>query len=185
MKNPLCIFCGGSSRRMGRDKARLMLVDETLLERQIRRAEASFDEILLLSGPNRYDVTLRQIPDAMDDAGPLSGLLVALEDACLRHSQIAVLPVDVPFLSLKTLKTLSEAGLSDQEDGLLLRSDDRVQPLAGVYNTNVASQLRTFLENGQRMVMKFVESLRIDYLDVDEEELRNINFPGDFKQIQK
>ncbi len=181
-QTPLYIFCGGKSRRMGRDKALLLHDGETLLNRQIRRASLFFDDVILLGGPNRYETSLRQIPDAIPDAGPLSGLLAALEDAPSAQGQIAVLPVDVPFVSDETLQLLSSTQISEKADALVLRSEERIQPLAGIYTRPMAPELRKRLENGQRMVMKFLESVRVDYSDVEKKELLNLNAPGDIKK---
>ena len=165
---------------MGRDKALLVLEGETLLNRQIRRSSRFFDNIILLSGPNHYETSLRQIPDAIPDAGPLSGLLSALEDTKPGQEQIAVLPVDVPFISDQTLQLLSSKKSTGQTDAWVLRNGERIQPLAGVYSRAIASELRVRLESGHRMVLKFLETLEVAYLDVGKNELRNINYPGDF-----
>ncbi|MCC5908625.1 MAG: molybdenum cofactor guanylyltransferase [Balneolaceae bacterium] len=177
---PLYIFCGGSSRRMGRDKAHLLLDGETLLNRQIRQASRFFDNIILLSGPNRYETSLRQIPDAIPDAGPLSGLLAALEDSKPGQEQIAVLPVDVPFVSDQTLQLLSSKQIFGQADAWVLRNGERIQPLAGIFTRAITRELRMNLQNGHRMVMKFLETLEVGCLNVGKNELRNINFPEDY-----
>lgn len=180
---PLYIFCGGGSRRLGRDKALIELDGETLLERQVRRAFPFFDQIILLSGSNHYDTPNRQIPDVLGNAGPLSGLLAALKDAELHHQQIAVIPVDVPFLADSTMKILSEYTLSENTDAATLCAGEVVQPLAGLYKCNISANLQQWIDGGQRMVMKFLEQLHLEHIRVMENELRNINFPGDVEKF--
>ena len=51
----IVILAGGESRRMGRDKLRLTLEGEALLERALRRWEAEFPRVLVSVGdPGRY-----------------------------------------------------------------------------------------------------------------------------------
>lgn len=168
---------------MGRDKALLMVEDEPLLNRQIRCASPYFSETILLNGPNRYDVNLRSVPDAINDAGPLSGLLAALKDAGSSYDQIAVIPVDLPSLSDETLARLATVSLSGGPDALLLTDGRSPQPLAGIYRTSVINPLQHFLDSGQRMVMKFLEQLQADHLTVPPEELTNINYPEDYRSL--
>ncbi len=74
------LLCGGASRRIGRDKAMLPVGEKMLLEHQIGKCGNVFDEVVLLSGQKKYPVTHRHLFDRYNDAGPLSGLLAALED---------------------------------------------------------------------------------------------------------
>jgi len=42
------VLCGGESRRMGRDKAGVVLAGETLLARAVRTLAEVFDEVLVV-----------------------------------------------------------------------------------------------------------------------------------------
>ncbi|MCC5913343.1 MAG: molybdenum cofactor guanylyltransferase [Balneolaceae bacterium] len=179
----LYIFCGGGSRRMGRDKALLELNGETLLSRQVRRTAPLFAEIVLLAGGNSYDLPNRTVQDTIPNAGPLAGLLAALDDQKSADT-VAVLPVDIPNLTDSTLQLLSETNLTPDLDALTLQNDETVQPLAGIYTTALAQPLRHYLEDGQRMVMKFLGSIRSGSIEVTEDQLININYPDDYGKIR-
>lgn len=176
----LYILCGGKSRRMGSDKAMLNVGGDSLLERQIRKAKPFFDEIVLLTGRNSYQMDNRQLKDEIEDAGPLAGLLEALKDAA-SHSMryVAIIPVDLPGLSESTLKKLSESASADPSDAVLLQAGEDLQPLAGVYSTALRDKLTHYLESGNRMVFGFVNSLNFSTIEVNEKELKNVNRPGD------
>ena len=70
------VLCGGQSRRMGRDKARLVLEGETLVSRAIRALDAVSDEVVLATGERpRYPESGRRcVLDSVPDGGPLAGL---------------------------------------------------------------------------------------------------------------
>lgn len=181
IKHPLYILCGGHSKRMGTDKALLTLRNETLLERQIRRSSICFDEIALLSGDNHYQTHFRQIKDYMEQAGPLSALLAALYDAKSRYEYLSILPVDVPLLTHSTRIKLAETIPDHSSDAVILRHKERIQPLAGIYRTDIHQCLAEFLEKGGRRVMDFIAEQNIQFLDVTEVEVKNLNYPEDLQ----
>lgn len=177
----LYILCGGKSRRMGEDKATLMLGgNETLLSHQIRKASPYFREIVLLSGEKHYQVENRQVKDTFTNAGPLAGLLEALKDGA-NHAQrcISIIPVDLPNLSESTINKLAEIEPSETEDAVILQSGEDLQPLAGTYNTDLANQLDHYLKTQNRMVFGFLNSLNFSTIEVRADEMINLNRPED------
>lgn len=176
----LYILCGGQSRRMGEDKATIILGDETLLSLQICKASPFFREIVLLSGENHYRVENRQLKDTFTNAGPLAGLLEALRDGA-NHGQrcISIIPVDLPNLSDNTINKLAKTELAETEDAVILQSGVDRQPLAGTYNTDLANQLENYLQTRNRMVFGFVNSLNLSTIEVKADELINLNRPED------
>jgi len=178
----LYILCGGQSRRMGQDKAMLKLGDETLLSRQINKAAPFFKDILLLTGENEYKVDNRQIKDLFINAGPLAGLLEALKDGVNDGQRcISIIPVDLPNLSESAFNTLAKTEPSETEDAVILQSGEDLQPLAGIYNTNLTTQLKHYLQTRNRMVFGFVNRLNFSTIDVKRGELININRPEDLR----
>jgi len=72
------ILAGGDSQRMGSDKAKLLLGDQTLLERVIVTMRQMFPEVILSVRQPRPGIELPQVCDARDYAGPLAGLVSGL-----------------------------------------------------------------------------------------------------------
>lgn len=178
------ILCGGQSRRMGSDKALLKLNGESLLMHQIKKANNYFDEVVLLSGRKNYPVNLRQLKDDFEDAGPLAGLLKALKDGTdYSLSHIAIIAVDFPNVTEQTLKKITDSTPADSEDAVLLNSGDDLQPLAGVYKTNMVEKLEQYLSAGNRMVFGFANKLNCSVIEVDAKELKNVNRPDDLESI--
>lgn len=165
---------------MGRDKALIEVDGKRLLEQQVQKGKACFDEVILLNGQNIYSIENRRLPDKIEDAGPLAGLLEALTDGADHSlSQIAIIPVDLPFLSETTLKRLSKIEPGKTDDAVILKSDDDLQPLAGVYNTDLVGKLNSYLHTGNRMVFGFINQLRYSTIEVNKSELKNFNGPED------
>ncbi len=101
------LLAGGQSRRMGRDKA-LLLVDggRVLWERQLDVLRSLGPAELFISGPARpgfpYDVRL--LEDERPGLGPLSGIVAALE--AMTTPLLVVLAVDLPAMRADFLRGL-------------------------------------------------------------------------------
>ncbi|MCA1802927.1 MAG: molybdenum cofactor guanylyltransferase [Rhodothermaceae bacterium] len=174
------ILCGGHSSRMGRDKSGLIYEGKTLLERIANRTLPLFDTVTLLGANNYLESGLRQIPDAIDDAGPLGGLLAALLDT--KEDTIALLPVDLPLISDDTITKLSVKP-DLHLDALIAGSSSRVQPLLGQYKTRTATVLHNYLNTGKRSVMGFLDLIDHQTFAVDEQEITNINTPDQYEKL--
>jgi len=105
------LLTGGSSRRMGRDKAELVIAGERLADRAARALAAVCDPVLEV-GPGRSGL------EAVDDE-PRSGPLVALVagTAALRarehKSAVVLLGVDLPFVSEPLLRLVADHPAAD------------------------------------------------------------------------
>jgi len=174
------ILCGGHSSRMGRDKSGLVFEGKTLLDRLVNRTEHFFDTVTLLGADKYLESGIRQIPDAVADAGPLGGLLAALLDT--NEDTIALLPVDLPLISDDTLLKISVKP-DKKPDARIARSSSRVQPLLGLYRTHTAPVLHNYLNTGKRSVMGFLDLIDHHTFDVDEREITNINTPDQYKKL--
>jgi molybdenum cofactor guanylyltransferase len=179
----LYILCGGKSKRMGSDKSQLKINGSSFLTHLVNRTNTLFNSVILLSGTYPInDTEHRQIPDAVPDAGPLGGLLAAVHNTS--GTSIAILAVDLPLISDRTLKRLQSCS-PDPADALVAKSKQRVQPLAGIYRTKIATALEDYLQSGRRSVVGFFEEIHCDYFSVEEHEIRNINTPEDYHRFIK
>ncbi len=170
------LLCGGRSRRMGFDKARLEIEGETLLERCARQLETVSDELLIASGTQpRYGDLLSPRPNrrwVLDEGpaegdsgeerdGPLAGLLAGLEAS--RSELILAVACDMPGLEIGLLRALIERARSERLDVCLAavvrpgESRPVAQPLLGVYRRRLRPCLRQALQLGRRRLVDFHE----------------------------
>lgn len=176
------ILCGGHSSRMGRDKRSLMLGDKTFLSHLEEKIASVFDEITILGANHQVDSSYQQIPDLITDAGPLGGLLAALQHTA--HETIALLPVDLPQISESVLKYLRDVNLGEN-DAIIAKSISRLQPLVGIYKKSVLKRLMSYLQSGKRSVMGFIDVIEYSTFDVSEQDIININTPDDYDKLLK
>lgn len=180
MPETIYILCGGTSRRMGEDKALLPVEQFSMLERLSRRCSRYFSNCKLLSGNQQYNLPFEHIPDYLSDAGPLSAFAGALQHH--QGSCFAIIPVDMPLLEEATLHFLSRVNLPNHLDALIGTNSQRIHPLVGIYSTGVQQSLISYLDKGSRSVRGFLEQIRIRTFDLTPKESLNANTPDEYQK---
>lgn len=137
------ILCGGSSLRMGRDKATLSLAGKPMIQwvAEALSAGGITDVVALGADPSSSAITV--LPDREPGAGPLAALVGALE----RLGDLFVSPCDVPTLSPELVSQILTVAQATARP-VVLAFSDRLEPLIGVYRAMAAPALRAALENG-------------------------------------
>lgn len=181
------LLAGGRSSRMGRDKACLPLPDGRLLwQRQSRLLKEAGARAVFLSvrADQEWAAGVPHcVHDRIEGAGPLAGIVAALERSCATH--LIVLAVDLPRLPLEWLTTLiARCGASLGACGC--RGEGVFEPLASVIPTAWKLEWLGALERGERSLQQlFGQARQRGVLSVhtlnEEEELwfHNVNRPED------
>ena len=205
----VAILAGGASRRMGRDKAALVLEGRTLLRRTIDTALTVSHRVVVVG---RIEDELAESPVAAGlrdgigaqfltyDAprqGPLGGLVTAL-----RHAQgpVLLLACDMPLLKPDALKWLIvEAGpllpkpvgaVPDGEatrlHGAVARWQGQLEPLFAIYTPACLTLAESRLAAGERAMHRFVEAGAFRVVDVPDwvgAQLANMNTPAEWEKF--
>jgi molybdenum cofactor guanylyltransferase len=152
------ILCGGLSRRMGRDKAGILVGGSSLLDRAIERLSAVADPVILATGARRHvhDGCL-SVADAAAGCGPLAGLVAALQ--VTPHQLCAVVAVDMPDSAPDLLRRL--AALWDGEDAVVPLSPRGLEPLHAVYSRSALAGAEQALRGADLSLLGLLNRLRV------------------------
>jgi molybdenum cofactor guanylyltransferase len=147
------LLTGGRSRRMGTDKASLVLDGETLAVRAGRRLAAVCDPALEL-GDGASD--LEHVRESPAGAGPLAALATA--GAVLRARNFAgpalVLAVDLPAVDEPFLRWLRDRpGAST----VVPRVDGRLQPVCARYGADALLAAESLVVGGVRALHELLD----------------------------
>jgi molybdopterin-guanine dinucleotide biosynthesis protein A len=170
------ILAGGQSRRMGQDKALMILGGHTLLERVRGAMSEVCDELVLVTNsPVQYaSFGIRMVPDALPGTGSLGGLYSGLS-AVSAELAVAV-ACDMPFLSATLLQFLAEAAegydavvpdtsVTVGEIGDTSRAKQlELHPLHAVYRRTCLPFIERRLIAGDLRVMGFYSEVIIRYV---------------------
>ena len=180
------ILCGGQSRRMGRDKAQLLLGQETFLER-LAETLSCFDELMLAPGrADRYPwIHGRIAEDRFPGCGPMAGLHAALEES--ERDAVVCVPCDVPLFPARLARRLCRE-LDGGSDAVICAGQDGLHPLCGVYRKTAAEAFQRRLEQGDYRIRSALEQLRVKQLQIsdcgcDPAVLTNVNDRGAYDRL--
>lgn len=188
------VLSGGSSRRMGRDKAMLPVGGASSIERSAQSLGVVCREVLIsISTPKPYDfMGLRSVKDIYTGKGPMAGL-----HACLNMSQTdwnMVVACDMPFVSVEAVQALLQiaaeavgrvseseptgenlahdvrAETSDRPrlDAVLPVVEGKAQPLFALYHRDVQTSLASCLSRNELRMMDWLTQLHVMYVPVEQ-----------------
>jgi len=174
------ILCGGASRRMGSDKARLPHPSGgTLLERAAALAASCCKEVVLLSGERGYpELGLPALADAEPDCGPLGGLVAAMRRSGERA--ILLLPVDMTGLTAEHLSALID-GFREGDGPIVARGPERRHPALSIWPASSRFAAESSLSTGRLALHPLLDQLDARELELPSAALVNWNRPGDMK----
>jgi molybdopterin-guanine dinucleotide biosynthesis protein A len=140
------VLVGGRSRRMGCDKAS-MLVDGLPLASFPAASLARVAGEVLLVGRAVAGVSGRVVDDAVEGAGPLSGLVAAARAA--RTPLLVAAACDMPSITQLLLDLLLSRLRSDRSASVVLcRSDAGLEPFPVAMRVVVEPRLSLLLDRG-------------------------------------
>lgn len=181
------ILSGGSSTRMGSDKAVLTMNGETFLERMEKNLAQAGELLLSVRDEQDYAQTgLKKVVDVYRESGPLAGLHAALKSC--KYPVLFVTACDMPFVTFQMAEELYKYLTDDIEAVIPVGRDGRKHVLCGIYRKEAGKEIGNYLSHGGRRVTAALEKLRIRYVPVDdltngEKILMNLNTPKEYQEL--
>ncbi|HLY95662.1 MAG TPA: molybdenum cofactor guanylyltransferase [Sideroxyarcus sp.] len=183
------ILAGGDSRRMGQDKAALVLDGKTLLQRVTATMQSIFPKVIVSVRQPRSGMELPQVCDEQVSSGPLAGLVAGLAQA--DTPWVFAVACDMPFVTRAVVIHL--AALRNGFQAVVPVVGGYNQPLAAFYAASALETMRACLAAGDKSLRGALENLKVRY--VSEAELReydpqlrsffDLDTPQDFQAAQE
>lgn len=188
MDTPLhgLLLAGGKSRRMGTDKADLVVHDGlSLRDRGLQLLQSATDApFLSIAADDDRSYSVTTLRDQREDAGPLAGI-----EAAFLHTPETpwlVAACDLPFLTREVLLHLvNHRDSSADATCFTSRFDGKPEPLCTIYEPAAAPKLKTALDNNIRCARKFLFSLERHEIELPQAmALDNCNRPEDLEEAR-
>ena len=185
MKPVVLILAGGKGRRLGWEKAGVMLEGETLLGRAIRLTRPLGQVWVVGDGrPLPLPPGVRIVADILPGKGPLGGLYTGL---LLSPNPYALaLACDMPFIRPELLGYL--LSLAPGYDAVVPRAGELLEPLHAVYSRTCLPILRDLLREGKLSLQELFPRIKVRYVEGrevgDSLPFFNINTPQDLEKAQ-
>jgi molybdopterin-guanine dinucleotide biosynthesis protein A len=178
------VMAGGEARRLGEDKARVLIDGEPLWQRQQRvLREAGARHVVIIRRPGQWMVNdVECWRDGHAGVGPLAGLHAALAPQAAEH--VMVLAVDMPGITAKWFQWLQR--YCRPGAGAMVQHAEACEPLAAIYPRAALGEVTERLQRGelslQRLAHALAEKGQLGLVPVGSDEraiLRGINTPDD------
>lgn len=185
------VLAGGTSSRMGRDKALLEIGGVPMLTRMVRLAGPLVAAVTVIGSPERYaHLGLPIQPDDMPGLGPLGGIATALRLSASPWSLL--LGCDLPCLTAKWLEWFLARALASQAEAVLPRTAHGVEPLCAMYRASCAPAVAAALTRGVRKVTDGFANVRLEHVEEAEWKaiesgevlFKNMNAPEDYEEVR-
>jgi molybdopterin-guanine dinucleotide biosynthesis protein A len=184
------LLAGGQSRRMGKDKATLLLRGKPLWQIQLdllRKLELAEIFISARTDPAWRPSEMQFVPDDPPSRGPLSGLTVSL--AGMRGTHLLALAVDMPLMTETFLRSLCDQ--IEPGRGVLPMIEDRAEPLTAIYPADAHVDFVEALSGNefslQSLTKRLVKAGKLRAFNVPKEKemlFRSLNDPADLNLSQ-
>lgn len=183
------ILAGGSSRRMGTNKAFIKIDGSTIIERSVKLFREVFDDLYVVAN----DVLLyehldaRVVSDIIKGAGSLGGIYTAVFHS--RDKSVFVAACDMPSLDREAIRRTAETPLGGF-DAVVPFIGGRYHPMHAVYSRKCLKPIKAMIEEGNLRVTDLLDRIRVKRLTEDdfrglpiESSVENVNTRDDLKRI--
>ncbi|HVM71843.1 MAG TPA: molybdenum cofactor guanylyltransferase [Anaerolineales bacterium] len=190
----LALLSGGSSTRMGQDKALMPFLGRPLIQRILERLQPMAEEVIL-STNRPADFAFLNLPSYADirpNSGSLGGLFTCLSVA--GHSILAAVACDMPFVNLALFRyerlLLSQTGA----DVVIPATPGGLEPLHAVYRRETClPAVHAALEAGEFKMTGWLSDLSVRVVLPDEVArfdpqglaFWNLNTPQEFQAAEE
>ena len=184
------ILVGGASRRMGSDKAQLVLGGRTFVERIANELSFVASSVSLVGARNDFP-SLKNIPDVHEHWGALGGIHAALTAA--ETDWVVVVACDLPFVTTQLFAHLKNYADDTLDAVVPIQADGRPQPVCALYRRGTClpeiDKLVAAGEHTPRALLanvrtRYVEFVELCDLPAAEHFFFNVNSPADLKKAQ-
>jgi molybdopterin-guanine dinucleotide biosynthesis protein A len=171
-KDVTCIIlAGGSSRRMGRDKAFIQIEGIRLLDYVYCKCRELFSEIIIVTNePKQFDdYQTPVVPDEIPGIGSIGGLYTGLKHASSYYSFCVA--CDMPFLNPELIARLIEE--RHTHDIVIPKTRAGFEPLHAVYTKRCIEPLKKYIEKGDLKISNLLAEVKVRYYS--EEEIKKVD----------
>jgi molybdopterin-guanine dinucleotide biosynthesis protein A len=162
------VLCGGSSRRMGRDKAQIVLAGRALAVRVADALNAAGARRVVAVGGDGAGLAalgLETVNDLYPGEGPLGGVLTAIDALAVRDPSgpelVAVLACDLVMPDPDAIRAVVERAVDPGVDVVVPVVGGRRHLHHAIWRASAVAALRSAFDAGERAPRRALAGLRV------------------------
>ena len=188
------VLAGGKSQRFGEDKSQVKLQNKLLIDYILTEIVDEFRETLIIANePINFNQSknISITKDFKNGLGPLGGVLTAMKwikDKKKEYKWVSTFPSDTPFFTKKELKYFYENIKISESKLFFIKSKETRHNIFGLWSLDLLDKLETDLENGERKVEVWANSIGVSTVNIDYKKpdpFFNINTKEDLEKAIK
>ena len=177
------VLTGGASKRMGVDKATLVIGDKPMA---VRVADALWEagcHPVEAQGGDLAAITEYGL-EAIPDRDPGTGPVAAIRDALERHmgSDVVVAACDLPDLDAATIDALICAGTEQNADVAVVWAEGQ-RHLVSWWRSGLGTRLDELLAAAVNSYLEVLNRFQVVDVEADPSVVRNVNSPTDLGDV--
>ncbi|MBM3180883.1 MAG: molybdenum cofactor guanylyltransferase [Chloroflexi bacterium] len=188
------IQAGGTSSRMGEDKALKPFLGRPLIQRVIERLTPIADEMIVTTNrPADYEfLNMRLVADLKPGRGALGGLYTAIASAAFPF--VAVVACDMPFASPMLIEGARRLMVEEEADVVIVKTEAGYEPFHALYRRETClPAIESAMDADQWKVIAWfpqvktraLSSVEIKSLDPSGLCFWNLNTPEEFLEAER
>jgi molybdopterin-guanine dinucleotide biosynthesis protein A len=183
------VLAGGRGRRLGGDKAVVMLAGRPLIAYPLAALRAVVPDVMIVAKPDTALPAgdelgaVRVLREPAEPRHPLVGILHALRVAAGRP--VLVCAADLPFLTAEVLRELVQTDPGDAPAVVATGADGAMQPLLGCYRPEAGPLLEAAAREAAAPVRSAVAAIGAQRLEVSADVLFNVNSREDLARAEE
>ena len=187
------ILAGGSSSRMGRNKALLEVDGIPIITRTYRTLASLFHEVIVVTNSPQDYVFLpcRKVPDIFPGCGSIAGLHSALAHSSTSHTFVTA--CDLPFLDPAIIRYLCDIRNEGYDyDAVVPLSVGGQEPLHAVYSSSCKDVFENAIQKCERKILdilgrmniRLVTNVELQSAGGQTKSFLNVNTPEEYERIR-
>ena len=185
------ILAGGTSSRMGRDKAFLPIGSRALIELVAQRLRPVVERMVIIGNAHnvqRLRETLSAdtvVTDAQPGYGPLMGIYTGL-----MHTETPLnlfVPCDMPWIAWRLVERLLRCCRGEVEAVASLQPPEKVQPFPLLCHVKACRTIGALLDRGERSLQSLLHQQHTRLITIEEPDLQrsfmNVNTLADYAKL--
>lgn len=182
------ILVGGTSSRMGKDKAFLEVCGKPIFERILEVFSENFSRVVLVGNrPERFAPYGLPVFADIYTGSSLGGLYTGLFHAETRY--VFVSSCDIPYPSGNVLRYL--CSVREGYDAVVVKTEHGFEPLFALYSKSCLGAIKSLLDSGECCAYAYFPEIRIRYvlatdlasIDPEGRSFINVNTPDQYARV--
>lgn len=194
------VLKGGQSRRMGQDKAFVLLDGIPLLEHVCRRFAPQVDKMIInIPFRKSTDAISNTLTDALmgyatcadregGSRGPLAGVAAAFNSAHMEgYEYLAVVPCDAPLIPSDLVDRLYAKAVKDSLQHICVMIEGYLQPTFSLWHNSLLGPIEQLISVNDYSLKAITHYCRSGVIEIAQEEVQgfcNINSPSDLQNLK-